>query len=651
MTVDYPNELQPPGQGHDRIVICEDTDGDGQADKFTVFADKLSIPTSMMFARGGVIVFDATQTVFLKDTDGDGKADVREVLFGTWSHAGHARRAEQHAVRPGQLDLGHAGVQLVAAPARRRNAPVPPGLLSASSRTDSPVSKLEFLRSTNNNTWGLGISEEGIVFGSTANGNPSVYMPIPNRYYEAVRGWSPSLVLHTIADTHLFKPITDKIRQVDYHGGYTAAAGHALYTARTYPQEYWNRTAFVSEPTGHLVGTFVLRREGSDFHSSNPFNLLASDDEWTAPIMAEVGPDGNVWVIDWYNYIVQHNPTPAGFKTGKGGCLRDRPARQEAWPHLPGRLRRTGPDQGRETLYACRRDAAEAGRDAQATTICSGAGMRSGCWWSAASRTCCRALLELAGDPSMDEIGLNVGVIHALWTMHGLGRAGWLERGGDRGRRGGTEAPVGGGSPQRRSGAAARADVGHGHSGQRAARRTRRPGAAGGAAGPGRSCRPCRRPARRSSPCSTSHGIPPIAGFPTRPPVRRPTNADSFLQGRWRRPDATICKAARCDRDRRGALRSRRPGRFRPLTSVAAPGERGSARSPPPSFAGLAKGWPATSRRSSTSGWRRTCERMVHRLAPEQRGLLIRAGARLGKQELREVRRRGAGFAARQGPR
>ncbi len=61
-----------------------------------------------------------------------------------------------------------------------------------------------------------------------------------------------------IADTHLFKPITDKIRQVDHHGGYTAAAGHALYTARQYPQEYWNRTAFVNGPTGHLVGTFVL---------------------------------------------------------------------------------------------------------------------------------------------------------------------------------------------------------------------------------------------------------------------------------------------------------------------------------------------------------------------------------------------------------
>ncbi len=132
----------------------------------------------------------------------------------------------------------------------------------------------------------------------------------------------------TSPTTYLFDPITENVRQVDQHGGYTAGAGHALYTARNYPQQYWNRTAFVNGPTGHLVGTFVLRADGSDFKSTSPFNLVASDDEWTAPIMAEVGPDGNVWMIDWYNYIVQHNPTPQGFETGKGNAyetdLRDK---------------------------------------------------------------------------------------------------------------------------------------------------------------------------------------------------------------------------------------------------------------------------------------------------------------------------------------
>ncbi len=67
--------------------------------------------------------------------------------------------------------------------------------------------------------------------------------------------------------------------------------------------------------------TFVISREGPSSKSTNPFKLLASDDEWTSPIMADVGPDGNVWVIDWYSFIVQHNPTPPGFKTGKGAPM------------------------------------------------------------------------------------------------------------------------------------------------------------------------------------------------------------------------------------------------------------------------------------------------------------------------------------------
>jgi putative heme-binding domain-containing protein len=76
------------------------------------------------------------------------------------------------------------------------------------------------------------------------------------------------------------------------------------------------------------VGTIILDRVGAGYKSASPFNLVASQDEWAAPTMAEVGPDGNVWVIDWYNFIVQHNPTPQGFTTGKGNAyeseLRDK---------------------------------------------------------------------------------------------------------------------------------------------------------------------------------------------------------------------------------------------------------------------------------------------------------------------------------------
>jgi putative membrane-bound dehydrogenase-like protein len=418
MTYDYPNNLQAPDQGHDRIVVCEDTDSDGKADKVTVFADKLSIPTSLFFARGGVIVFDAGRTIFLKDTDGDGKADVREVLFGSWNMRDTHGTASNMQYGLDNWIWGMQGYNR--SRITLKNGEQTEFFNQGFFRFKSDGSKFEFIRSTDNNTWGLGISEEGIVFGSTANRNPSVYMPIPNRYYERVRGWTTSLQLHTIADSYLFKAITDKVRQVDQHGGYTAGAGHSLYTARRYPKEYWNRTAFVAEPTGHLVGTFVIRRDGSDFHSNNSFNLTASDDEWTAPVMAEVGPDGNVWVIDWYNYIVQHNPTPIGFKTGKGAAyetdLRDKkyariyrivyddPNAKER--KEPFTLAEATPERLVATL---RNDNLFWRRHAQRLLVERG------------KKDVVPALLTMARDSSVDSIGLNVGVIHSLWTLHGLG--------------------------------------------------------------------------------------------------------------------------------------------------------------------------------------------------------------------------------------
>jgi putative membrane-bound dehydrogenase-like protein len=410
-TVDYPNELQRPDQGRDRIRICEDTDGDGRADKFTVFAEKLSIPTSLAFANGGVIVHNGTETLFLKDTGGDDKADERRVLLSKWSlgdtHGGVSNMQYgldnwiwgMQGYNKSTIHIGDKEVRFAQGFHRFR----------------ADGSAIEFVRSTNNNTWGYGMSEEGIIFGSTANGCPSVYMPIPNRYYERVRGWTPQLTLQSIADSNRFHPITDKVRQVDHHGGYTAAAGHALYTARRYPEMYWNRTAFVCEPTGHLVSMMALSADGADFHATGGANLLASDDEWVAPIMAEVGPDGNVWVIDWYNYIVQHNPTPEGFETGKGAAyesdLRDK---------KHGRIYRVVSD----GPAAEQIDLGNATPEKLVATLANDNLL----WRRHAQRLLVERgkldvvpqLVKLVNDPANDALGLNVGAIHALWTLHGL---------------------------------------------------------------------------------------------------------------------------------------------------------------------------------------------------------------------------------------
>ncbi len=218
VSVDYPNEMQAEGEGHDRIVICEDTDGDGICDKVTTFADKLSIPTSLHVAYGGVIVHQAPHTLFLKDTKGEGKADLRQVLFTGWgtrdTHSGPSN------LRYG-LDnwfYGMVGYSGFDGEVAGEKLSFRQGLHRFKLERDGSdahklkVTKLEFLRSTNNNSWGVGISEEGLLFGSTANGCASVFMPIPNRYYEKVRGLNPGVLPNIAVDNHI-EPITEKVRK------------------------------------------------------------------------------------------------------------------------------------------------------------------------------------------------------------------------------------------------------------------------------------------------------------------------------------------------------------------------------------------------------------------------------------------------------
>lgn len=423
-TLDYPNELKEPTQGRDRIRICEDTNGDRKADKFTIFAEGLSIPTAIAFYRGGALVQDGTQTVYLKDTNGDDKADLRKVLITGWAlgdtHGGVSNF--QYGLDNWYYAMqGYNNSKPVFDDGQKVSESFRQGFFRfrlEGEGDQAAVKDVEFLRSTNNNTWGLGIGEEGLVFGSTANGNPSEFMPIPNRYYEKVRGWSSS-ALNGIADRDKIEPLSDKVRQVDHHGGFTAAAGHALYTARSWPKEYWNRTAFVCEPTGKLVSTFVLRPDGAGFRSNNPWNILASDDEWCAPIMAEVGPDGQLWVIDWYNIIVQHNPTPAGYKTGKGNAyeidLRDK---------KHGRIYRVvwkGEDS--EPIIPPNPDLSTV--EGQLDAFKTGNML----WRKHAQRLMVedknadvvQQLITTIQDQATDEIGQNAEVVHALWTLHGRG--------------------------------------------------------------------------------------------------------------------------------------------------------------------------------------------------------------------------------------
>ncbi len=301
-TIDYPNEVKD-GTGEDRIKILEDTDGDGLADKVTVFADGLNIPTSLTFWNGGIIVAQAPDFLFLKDTDGDDKADVREVLFSGWgindTHAG-----------PSNLRYGIDNWIYGAIGYSGYNGEVDGNSQKFGSgifRFRPDGSKIEFLHQFNNNTWGLGFNAAGDVFGSTANRNPAFFGGFPQTGYpDGEKGMSAKM----IADDLAIHPITKNIRQVDAFGQYTAGAGYALATSRNFPERWRDRMAFIGGPTGNLLGMYENTRNGTGYAATNRSNLVASADEWFSPVAAEVGPDGNLWMADWYNFIIQHNPVP-----------------------------------------------------------------------------------------------------------------------------------------------------------------------------------------------------------------------------------------------------------------------------------------------------------------------------------------------------
>jgi putative membrane-bound dehydrogenase-like protein len=413
ITKDYPNERKETG-GSDYILICEDTNGDGKADKFTKFSDDLSVPTGMVFANGGLIVSQAPHMLFLQDTDGDDKADVKKVLFtGFGTFDTHAGPSNLHYGFDNWVygSVGYSGFKGKLAKGDSLN------FGQALFRFKPDGTEMEIVAKTSNNTWGLGFNEAGDLFGSTANNSHGWYSAIPNRYFGASKVDNGSRSTDTHKD---MQPITEKVRQVDVFGGFTAAAGHNFYTARAYPKKYWNKVAFVSEPTGHILHQNIMEKKGTDFEDKLGFNLLAGADEWVAPVFAEVGPDGAVWVADWYSYIIQHNPTPKGADNGKGNAyetpLRDfthgrlyRIAYKNAPVYKPISLSKNRPD---ELVATLKNTNMLWRRHAQRLLVERG------------NKDVVAKLVELVKDKSVDEVGLNTAAIHALWTLHGLNAIG-----------------------------------------------------------------------------------------------------------------------------------------------------------------------------------------------------------------------------------
>ena len=418
---DYPHGLAND-VGGDRITICEDTNGDGKADTFIDFATDQNLTTGITLVKGGAIVAQAPNIVFLEDSDGDDRMDKSTVLFdgfGTWdTHAGPSN------LRYG-LDnmiwgsVGYSGFE------NQFQGKVIDFKMGVYKFTRDG-SYFEPVGQFNNNTWGLGFNENFEIFGSTANNNHCCYVGIPLKHYEYLNKMPAWAINADFIQGHYeISPVdTIPLQQVDVRGGYTAASGANFYTARNYPEEYWNQM-YVSEPTGHLVHIAKIVKDGAGYMEVDGGNIFASTDAWTAPVFAETGPDGNLWVADWYNPVIQHNPDKRGMDNQIWNADKG-----EGNAHI-NEFR----DYGHGRIYIITH---EDGEDSKITSLDPNdddkllvALQSDNMFWRTTAqriivennkRSLIPDLIKLAGnDTNIDKTGLNAGALHALWTLDGLG--------------------------------------------------------------------------------------------------------------------------------------------------------------------------------------------------------------------------------------
>jgi len=409
-TRDYPHNVQKSGVGNDSIKICEDTDGDGKADKFTVFADKLNIPTSLVFANGGLIVAQPPRFLFLKDTDGDDRADVRQEIMTGWGIGDtHAQANNLHYGHDNWLYgcVGYSGFNGEVGGASKQFS-------MGTYRFKADGSALEFLHQFSNNSWGHSANEFGDQFGGTANNAPIFYGGIPASIVpKGLRVMSAK----RINQEDKCHTITPNFRQVDVLGGYTAAAGSAFIYSSNLPARLQGK-AMVCEPTMKVIALMDVQREGAGYTAKDGFNLVASSDEWMSPVFAEVGPDGAVWFADWQNFIIQHNPTPSvsrgGYdaKTGVGGA-HENPLRD----HARGRIFRVVWERAQPPAI---RSLAGASTEQLVQAL----NHDNPFWRLTAQQKLVEGKKTEAAPELRKKVTARSGVaaIHALWTLQGLGQ-------------------------------------------------------------------------------------------------------------------------------------------------------------------------------------------------------------------------------------
>jgi putative membrane-bound dehydrogenase-like protein len=422
----YP--LDKSGSG--KIKLLADTDGDGKMDKSTTFAENLILPNSVMRWKKGLLVTDAPYVLYFEDTNDDSKADIRDTLL-----TGFALSNPQHNLNSPLLGLdnwiylAHEGAVSTETYQREFGDPGQeiyfPDHPEAPRLAKNANGRAVRFRPDNQQ---LELLSSHTQFGHTFDkwghyllvGNANhIYQEI---IAEAYLRRNPNLLLsnstQSISDhgsaAEVF-PITENPEHqlLTDVGVITSACGLTAYLGGAFPPPYDEEVTFVAEPVSNLVHVDKLKSDGIMFTASRvkPHQeFLASTDAKFRPVNLYTGPDGALYVVDYYRQIIEH-PEWMGEEVIASGELYNDADK--------GRIYRISPKGAKPAEWTSGLDLATATDEALVMRLADANG-----WWrqnaqrllvDRKSKGSINALNAMAGNKS------SMGRLHALWTLEGLG--------------------------------------------------------------------------------------------------------------------------------------------------------------------------------------------------------------------------------------
>ncbi len=283
----YPHYRPGDPLPDDKLLIYEDTNNDGKADKEIVFADGLHLPIGFEFVPGGVIVSQEPHLVFLADADGDDKADSKEIILtGFDSHDTHHAISSFAADASGGIMMGegiflHSNVETPYGPVR--------GVDGGFYRFSPQKTKLERTSQLRiPNPWGFAFDDWGQDFFIYTSGPPWEWH-LPGSLKTPYGEQNPSSI-DLVPKGHAVRP----------------TSGLEFVSSRHFPDEVQGDVLI-----GNCIGFLGLKQhsitdEGTGYETAFRQDLLKSNDGNFRPADFEFAPDGSLYVIDWQNVLIGH---------------------------------------------------------------------------------------------------------------------------------------------------------------------------------------------------------------------------------------------------------------------------------------------------------------------------------------------------------